>query len=254
MKRLTISLEDEQYDELVNEADRRGVSKSKVAREIFARWLGSSQDSHNEFTSGEGVVKTGGEEPVKSGEDIVNRLDDLEARVGELETTTEWIDYGDADETAEPSGAISTGVDARTREEAAAEPDPETVEPPTVDTGTSDPYTLAEAYDVAGRDKSEDVREDRHAALVAVLDELQNGPAKSGDLKPLFEEHPGGFDSARSWWSNLVHPFLKSARDAGALGYRDSNPKRHHYFHLGDDPAADSDEGGVYDPTDEFNS
>jgi len=66
MKRLTISVEGDQYAEIEEKADERGVSKSQVVRERLRY----------------------GEDAVKNGEGIVNLredLDELEQRVGELE-------------------------------------------------------------------------------------------------------------------------------------------------------------------------
>jgi len=84
MKRLTISVEDDQYAEIEHEADERGVSKSQVVRER----LRTGEDA---VKTGEDVVNSvvkSGEGAVNSGEDIVklrDRLDDLEERVDELE-------------------------------------------------------------------------------------------------------------------------------------------------------------------------
>lgn len=248
MERITVSLEDEQYEELVNEADRRGVSKSQVARDVFDRWQRDSPGLHNSSQRGEGVVNSGGEETVNSGEDVVNRLDELEERLAEIEARQAVDDEPRPD-------------DGRERPQQAGEraPSPPAGASPGEDTGGHssasqaaqsggeiDATAFVDEYDVPGID--DDTQAQRRAALRAVVDRLEDGPVKSGELREVYDDEPGGYDSDRSWWSNLVHPFLKAARDRGAIGYHADGELRHHYYL----PVDDRDEPDVYDPTAEF--
>lgn len=234
MERLTISLTDEQYEALVNEAEQRGVSKSRVVREVFARWCGSSRDSRGERPSGEAVASSGGEEDANCSEEVMNRLTELEARVDDLESggatgsgpdppgvsTAEHDEEARNDDSGEPDGGgaeatISTGRSARTRGEAEQQPDPR---PPDDD--------LRERAVWAFRQAGVDADAEYADALAAVLEyarehgsvsmreALENvmlaGYAADYETAPAREYLDSDRDRDRfqgAWWRNMTEAF-----------------------------------------------
>jgi hypothetical protein len=117
MKRLTVSIEADQYDDVEDEAESRGVSKSQVVRER----LQSGEDAVN---TGEKPVNTGEDvmnHPVKSGEDVVKlreRVADLEERVGELEDETPAMPQNVSDSAVSHSSGDATKTPDRPEETA----------------------------------------------------------------------------------------------------------------------------------------
>jgi len=73
MQRITLSLEDDQYHWLESEADRRGVSKSAVARDVFDNRSGeSSQQVVKRLEAIERILCEDIVNSAGSGEDVVN--------------------------------------------------------------------------------------------------------------------------------------------------------------------------------------
>lgn len=84
------------------------------------------------------------------------------------------------------------------------------------DSATVDPLNPVDSLDLPGSG----VRlEDRTEAMNAVVNYLgRNGETGPSELKgALYEDYPAGYDSARSWWKNLVMPALKDLQEAGVV-------------------------------------
>jgi hypothetical protein len=93
MKRLTVSLEAPEYEALVAEAEERDVSKSTVAREVFTAWRdnGLTTSSPDVHTSSQEMHNGGEGGECAAAREALDRIDELEERVGSLE------DDGDED-------------------------------------------------------------------------------------------------------------------------------------------------------------
>lgn len=231
MKEFTISLEDEQYQKLVKEAERRGVSKSEVAHEIFAQWYSSSRDSHNERATGEEGMNNSSGTNEKDNEEILKRLNELEERVDDLEagevtssgpdlsgvSTAGPDEEAESDDGGEPdhgmaNATTSTGRGARTREEAEQQPDPE---PPDDDLRER----AVRAFEQTGIDVDTEYADALAAVLeyarehgsVSMCEAVENvmlaGRAADYDMEPAQEYVDPDCDRNQfhgAWWRNMT--------------------------------------------------
>lgn len=86
---------------------------------------------------------------------------------------------------------------------------------------------VADEADVPGY--GGDVVAARRAALRAVVERLDEGPATRRDLEAVQEDQPAEYETTASWWKNLVHPFLRNLRDADLAAYADRGDDRGQY-------------------------
>lgn len=206
MKRLTVSIEDDQYADIEEESKSRGVSKSQVVRERLSSGEGT-------VNNGEGVVNEG----VKAGEDVVKlreRIDDVEERVAELEDESRPTAQKASDSAVSNSSPKTMETIDRPDETAGSAPEP-TPDSPSVEDDTLE-AALRAWLDEHGPKKP--------AVREIVVDAFrflrEAGDAETSELREhLHTQHPDAYDSPKSLWDSAGSRYVADAPGIEDGGY-----------------------------------
>lgn len=231
MKRLTVSLESPEYEALVEEAERRDVSKSTVAREVFTAWRDnslttpspdadeSSPDSHNKLTAPSPEVHNG--DGCGAARDAQERLEELEQRVTQLEKASRLRrrhrrrdpksdDNDDADDTRRQWQPSTTDRDPRSesadrRDSAPRRRDSNSDEARTKRPLPEDVDEAISEWDPPGTGQKARART---TALRVIVEHLrEHGSAKKSDLVTNIYDtgrHQASYGSSDGWYNALV--------------------------------------------------
>lgn len=182
MKPRPIRMPDALWEELQAEAEDAGLGTAEYVRQILRRRHDTQSNTESDT--------------------VADRLNDQEARVAERK--------GDSANDDTDTGPISTGLGARTREEAAGEPDPE------ADIEEQAWRIVETVADREGWD-DDDRLENRKRAAAMVLQhavETGEGIGKSSEIvAEAQEEYPVEGQSEETYWRKNVRDVL---REAGA--------------------------------------